>query len=73
LCNPIFTFLDSRRGDRRSWNEWQQTLPEFSRLLISSPALYAYETLILILRLQYRLRLSEKWVLWSKFRSKRVK
>jgi hypothetical protein len=23
----IFTFLDSRRGDRRFWPEWQQAFP----------------------------------------------
>jgi hypothetical protein len=31
-----FTFLDSRREDRRLWIEWQQGFPEFCLLLISS-------------------------------------
>jgi hypothetical protein len=31
-----FTFLDSRRDDKRLWTEWQQAFPEFSLLLISS-------------------------------------
>jgi hypothetical protein len=29
-----FTFLDSRRDDKRLWTEWQQAFPEFSLLLI---------------------------------------
>jgi hypothetical protein len=32
----IFTFLGSRREDKRFWTEWYQALPEFSHLLISS-------------------------------------
>jgi hypothetical protein len=32
----IFKFLVSRREDRRFWTEWQQALPEFDLLLISS-------------------------------------
>jgi hypothetical protein len=31
-----FTFLDSRRDDKRLWIEWQQAFPEFSLLLIAS-------------------------------------
>jgi hypothetical protein len=31
-----FTFLDSRRDDKRLWTEWKQAFPEFSILLISS-------------------------------------
>jgi hypothetical protein len=29
-----FTFLDSKRDDKRLWTEWQQAFPEFSLLLI---------------------------------------
>jgi hypothetical protein len=36
LCVLTFTFLDSRREDRRLWTQWQQAFPEFSLLLISS-------------------------------------
>jgi hypothetical protein len=36
LCILTFTFLDSRREDKRLWTEWQHTFPEFSLLLISS-------------------------------------
>jgi hypothetical protein len=32
----IFTFLDSRREDKRFWTAWKQAFPEFSLLLISS-------------------------------------
>jgi hypothetical protein len=32
----IFTYLNSRREDKRLWPEWQQALPEFSLLIISS-------------------------------------
>jgi hypothetical protein len=31
----IFTFIDSRREDKRFWTAWQQAFPEFSLLLIS--------------------------------------
>jgi hypothetical protein len=31
----IFTFLDSRREDKRFWTEWWQALPEFKLVLIS--------------------------------------
>jgi hypothetical protein len=36
LCILIFTFLDSSREDKRLYTEWQQALPEFNLLLISS-------------------------------------
>jgi hypothetical protein len=36
VYNLTFTFLDSRRDDKRLWTEWYQAFPEFSLLLISS-------------------------------------
>jgi hypothetical protein len=36
LYISTFTFLDSRREDKRLWTEWWQAFPEFSLLLVSS-------------------------------------
>jgi hypothetical protein len=36
LQNLMFTIFDSRQEDKRFWTEWQQALPEFNLLLISS-------------------------------------
>jgi hypothetical protein len=42
----IFTFLDSRREDESFWTEWQQALPEFNLLLISSWIKFWFVTVV---------------------------
>jgi hypothetical protein len=32
----MFMFLDKRREGKSFWTEWQQALPEFNQLFISS-------------------------------------
>jgi hypothetical protein len=42
----IFKLLDSRREDKSFWTEWQQALPEFNLLLISSQNKYSFVVVV---------------------------
>jgi hypothetical protein len=46
LHSQMFTFLESRREDRRFWTEWLQALPEFTLLLISSKIKFWFVTVV---------------------------
>jgi hypothetical protein len=42
----IFTSLDSRRGDKTFWSEWQQTLPKCNQLLIPPRIAFWFVTVV---------------------------